>query len=226
MSGDYRRCRPRNRCYLFFAYTQTPLLWPHNQNVDVTHSPNIIRYTRFVWQTVNTRLSCVIARIILLISTESGGRVFFGRSRLLELRWTSVNRLRSQNRHVTHDGTFRSVVDRVLLSPLSLLLLCHLPTDRCHVPLHTDIQGLQQAGGVRRQTAQFVEFGAWRNTQVCQKPRGTTVGCQSPTWIAQGKQPHSYQPWFLPRLFIYPHRSPTTKNINVDWLYVAFNARC
>jgi len=47
--------------------------------------------------------------------------------------------------------------------------------------LHTDIQGLQQAGGVRGQTAQFVEFGTRRNPSICQKPGGAAAGRQPPT---------------------------------------------
>lgn len=73
------------------------------------------------------------------------------------------------------------------------VLVCHLPTDRCHVPLHTDLQGLQPAGGVRGQATQFLEFGAWRDTQVCQESRGIVAGRQSPTWIAQGKWHQSLQ---------------------------------
>jgi len=47
--------------------------------------------------------------------------------------------------------------------------------------LHTDIQGLQQAGGVRRQATQLVEFGTRGNTQVCQEPGRATARRQSPT---------------------------------------------
>lgn len=70
---------------------------------------------------------------------------------------------------------------------LRLKLLCHRPTDRCHVPLHTDIQGLQPAGGVCGQATQFAQHSPRRNTQVCQEPRRAVAGCQSPAGTAQSK---------------------------------------
>lgn len=57
----------------------------------------------------------------------------------------------------------------------------------CHVPLHTDLQGLQQAGGMRGQAAQLVEFGARGNTQIHSESGGAAAGRQPLAGVAQSE---------------------------------------
>lgn len=61
------------------------------------------------------------------------------------------------------------------------------PRRRCHVQVHSNIQGLQSAGGVRRQAPLLPAHRARGHPALCPQPRGAPARRQSHSRFAQGE---------------------------------------